>query len=254
MVLSAIAVDRAGARERAAQGPDHHLVQDLAAARPDRRSTARSRKQTEQPLHLGLTEAGMGTKGLVWSAAAMGVLLQRGHRRHHSRVADAAPRRRPPRRGLRGVRAAAGARPAHVRAERDRLPRLRPHDQHTFQELAERVQDYIREQMPEWKTTLRRRRDADAGGHGLRRQRPRRIEGRQHRHLPARHRRSAELPGLHRRRALRHAARHLRGAGARRSSTWSTTTSTAPTPASTSTQLKPGSRSEPNRFGVVTGC
>ena len=29
------------------------------------------------PLHLGLTEAGMGTKGLVWSASAMGVLLAR---------------------------------------------------------------------------------------------------------------------------------------------------------------------------------
>src|SRR5437773_3410717 len=28
-------------------------------------------KQTDQPLHLGLTEAGMGTKGLVWSASAM---------------------------------------------------------------------------------------------------------------------------------------------------------------------------------------
>ena len=35
-------------------------------------------KQTEQPLHLGLTEAGMGTKGLVWSASAMGVLLTEG--------------------------------------------------------------------------------------------------------------------------------------------------------------------------------
>src|SRR3981189_1152574 len=35
-------------------------------------------KQTDQPLHLGLTEAGMGTKGLVWSAAAMGVLLHEG--------------------------------------------------------------------------------------------------------------------------------------------------------------------------------
>src|ERR1700688_3008558 len=31
--------------------------------------------KTEQPLHLGLTEAGMGTKGLVWSAASLGVLL-----------------------------------------------------------------------------------------------------------------------------------------------------------------------------------
>src|SRR4030095_12819660 len=33
-------------------------------------------RQTEQPLHLGLTEAGMGQKGLVWSASAMGILLQ----------------------------------------------------------------------------------------------------------------------------------------------------------------------------------
>src|SRR3954463_16247689 len=35
-------------------------------------------RQTDQPLHLGLTEAGMGTKGLVWSSAAMGVLLSEG--------------------------------------------------------------------------------------------------------------------------------------------------------------------------------
>src|SRR3984893_12767160 len=35
-------------------------------------------RQTEQPLHLGLTEAGMGTKGLVWSSAAMGILLHEG--------------------------------------------------------------------------------------------------------------------------------------------------------------------------------
>src|SRR5258708_10467147 len=30
------------------------------------------------PLHLGLTEAGMGSKGIVASTAAMGVLLQEG--------------------------------------------------------------------------------------------------------------------------------------------------------------------------------
>src|SRR5688500_4071774 len=35
-------------------------------------------RRTDQPLHLGLTEAGMGTKGLVWSASAMGVLLTEG--------------------------------------------------------------------------------------------------------------------------------------------------------------------------------
>src|SRR6516225_2260298 len=31
--------------------------------------------KTQQPLHLGLTEAGMGMKGLVWSSASLGVLL-----------------------------------------------------------------------------------------------------------------------------------------------------------------------------------
>ena len=34
--------------------------------------------KTRQPLHLGLTEAGMGVKGITWSAAAMGVLLAEG--------------------------------------------------------------------------------------------------------------------------------------------------------------------------------
>src|SRR4026208_1801990 len=35
-------------------------------------------RRTDQPLHLGLTEAGMGMKGLVWSASAMGPLLEEG--------------------------------------------------------------------------------------------------------------------------------------------------------------------------------
>ena len=34
--------------------------------------------KTRQPLHLGLTEAGMGMKGMVWSAASLGVLLYEG--------------------------------------------------------------------------------------------------------------------------------------------------------------------------------
>src|SRR5450755_4792782 len=34
--------------------------------------------KTQQPLHLGLTEAGMGMKGQIWSAAALGVLLHQG--------------------------------------------------------------------------------------------------------------------------------------------------------------------------------
>ena len=106
-------------------------------------------RKTEQPLHLGLTEAGMGTKGLVWSASAMGILLQRGHRRHDPRLADAAARRRPPRGGLRRVRAAAGARAcASFSPSVTACPGCGRTTSSTFQELAERTQDYIREQMP----------------------------------------------------------------------------------------------------------
>lgn len=48
------------------------LPQDLIAVYRDLAG------KTRQPLHLGLTEAGLGMKGVIWSAAAMGVLLEEG--------------------------------------------------------------------------------------------------------------------------------------------------------------------------------
>jgi len=110
-------------------------------------------RQTDQPLHLGLTEAGMGTKGLVWSAAAMGVLLNEG-------IGDTirvslTPRPGGDRReevyaacellqslGLRSFSPSVTACPGCGRTTST-----------TFQELAEQIQGYIREKMPEWKTT-----------------------------------------------------------------------------------------------------
>ena len=110
-------------------------------------------RQTDQPLHLGLTEAGMGTKGLVWSASAMGVLLHEG-------IGDTirvslTPRPGGDRReevyaacellqalGLRSFSPSVTACPGCGRTTSS-----------TFQELAERIQDYIREMMPTWKTT-----------------------------------------------------------------------------------------------------
>jgi (E)-4-hydroxy-3-methylbut-2-enyl-diphosphate synthase len=109
-------------------------------------------RRTDQPLHLGLTEAGMGTKGLVWSAAAMGVLLSEG-------IGDTirvslTPRPGGDRReevyaacellqalGLRSFSPSVTACPGCGRTTSS-----------TFQELAERTQAYIRERMPEWKT------------------------------------------------------------------------------------------------------
>ncbi len=109
-------------------------------------------RKTDQPLHLGLTEAGMAAKGLVWSASSMGVLLAEG-------IGDTVrvsltPRPGGDRRdevyaacellqalGLRSFAPSVTACPGCGRTTSS-----------TFQELAERVQGYIRDKMPEWKT------------------------------------------------------------------------------------------------------
>ncbi len=108
-------------------------------------------QQTEQPLHLGLTEAGMGLKGSVWSAAAMGILLHEG-------IGDTIRISLTPRPG--------GDRREEVYAACELLQSLGLRSfapsitacpgcgrttSTTFQELAERIQDYVREMMPEWK-------------------------------------------------------------------------------------------------------
>ena len=108
--------------------------------------------QTTQPLHLGLTEAGMGLKGQIWSAAAMGVLLEAG-------IGDTirvslTPRPGGDRRdevyaacellqslGLRSFAPSITACPGCGRTTST-----------TFQELAERIQHYVRDMMPVWKT------------------------------------------------------------------------------------------------------
>ncbi len=107
--------------------------------------------KTEQPLHLGLTEAGMGLKGSVWSSAAMGILLHEG-------IGDTirislTPKPGGDRReevyaacellqalGLRSFAPSVTACPGCGRTTSE-----------TFQELAESIQGYIREQMPTWK-------------------------------------------------------------------------------------------------------
>jgi (E)-4-hydroxy-3-methylbut-2-enyl-diphosphate synthase len=109
-------------------------------------------RRTDQPLHLGLTEAGMGMKGLIWSASAMGVLLNEG-------IGDTIRVSLTPRPG--------GDRREEVYAACELLQALGIRSfapsvtacpgcgrttSSTFQELAERTQDYIRERMPEWKT------------------------------------------------------------------------------------------------------
>ena len=102
-------------------------------------------------LHLGLTEAGMGSKGIVASSAAMGVLLQQGigdtirisltpepngDRTREVQVAQELLQTM----GLRTFVPLVAACPGCGRTTST-----------TFQELAAEIQGFIRESMPEWK-------------------------------------------------------------------------------------------------------
>ena len=69
-------------------------------------------RRCDYPLHLGLTEAGMGTKGTVASATALAHPAAGRHRRHHPRLAHAAAGRVAHAGGGDRLRDPAGAGPA----------------------------------------------------------------------------------------------------------------------------------------------
>ncbi len=120
-------------------------VQDLIAVY---RELARS---TNHPLHLGLTEAGMGTKGTAASSVALGVLLQEG-------IGDT-------------IRVSLTPQPGEARTQevliateiiqalglRSFVPSVTAcpgcgrTTSTTFQELAMQIDDYLRYQMPVWR-------------------------------------------------------------------------------------------------------
>jgi (E)-4-hydroxy-3-methylbut-2-enyl-diphosphate synthase len=105
----------------------------------------------DYPLHLGLTEAGMGMKGTVASAAALGVLLQKG-------IGDT-------------IRVSLTPMPGADRAEEVRIcqqvlqslgirsfipqvtscPGCGRTQSTYFQELADEIQQYVMKQMPVWR-------------------------------------------------------------------------------------------------------
>jgi (E)-4-hydroxy-3-methylbut-2-enyl-diphosphate synthase len=120
-------------------------VQDLVDVY---RSLAR---RCSYPLHLGLTEAGMGAKGIVASSAGLSILLQEG-------IGDT-------------IRVSLTPAPGGDRAEEVRVaqqilqslgirsftpqvtacPGCGRTTSTFFQEMAEQIQTYLREQMPVWK-------------------------------------------------------------------------------------------------------
>ena len=120
-------------------------VQDLIAV------YAELARRSDYALHLGLTEAGMGTKGIVASAAAIGVLLQQG-------IGDTIRISLTPEPG--------GDRTREVQVAQELLqtmglrtfvplvaacPGCGRTTSTTFQELAAEVQGFVRARMPEWK-------------------------------------------------------------------------------------------------------
>ena len=121
-------------------------VQDLIAVYRD------LARRCDYPLHLGLTEAGMGSKGIVASTAALAVLLQEGigdtirisltpepggDRTKEVIVAQEILQTM----GLRSFTPMVAACPGCGRTTST-----------YFQELAESIQSYLRNQMPIWKT------------------------------------------------------------------------------------------------------
>ncbi len=107
--------------------------------------------ESDYPLHLGLTEAGMDSKGIVASAAALSILLQEG-------IGDT-------------IRASLTPPPGGDRCEEVRVcqqvlqslglrsflpdvtacPGCGRTTSTFFQEMAEQIQQYLRTQMPNWK-------------------------------------------------------------------------------------------------------
>ncbi|HET8586490.1 MAG TPA: flavodoxin-dependent (E)-4-hydroxy-3-methylbut-2-enyl-diphosphate synthase [Candidatus Limnocylindria bacterium] len=113
---------------------------------------SRLASRCDYPLHLGLTEAGMGMKGMVTSAAGLAILLQQG-------VGDT-------------IRVSLTPTPGSDRAEEVRVAQqvlqsmgLRSFTPQVsacpgcgrttstfFQEMAQQITDYLREQMPVWRS------------------------------------------------------------------------------------------------------
>jgi (E)-4-hydroxy-3-methylbut-2-enyl-diphosphate synthase len=109
-------------------------------------------RRSDYAIHLGLTEAGMGSKGIVASSAALGILLQEG-------IGDTIRISLTPEPG--------GDRTREVQVAQELLqtmgfrtfvplvaacPGCGRTTSTTFQELARSIQDFIRDEMPVWKT------------------------------------------------------------------------------------------------------
>ena len=178
-------------------GADHIIisakvseVQDLIAVY---RELAR---RCDYALHLGLTEAGMGSKGIVASTAALSVLLQEGigDTIRISLTPEPGGDRTPRGDGRPGDSADHGV--ALLHAHGHCLPGLRTHHLDGVSGARPGYPDLHAQPHAGVAEGLSRLRDAAARGHGLHRQWAGRIEARRYRDFTAWHRRGPRRPGL----------------------------------------------------------
>jgi len=109
-------------------------------------------KRTSYPLHLGLTEAGMGTKGTVASTAALAILLQEG-------IGDTIRVSLTPAPGeSRNQEVVVAAEILQALGIRSYVPSVTAcpgcgrTTSTTFQELTQQIDHFLRDQMPIWRT------------------------------------------------------------------------------------------------------
>ncbi len=146
------AVESARRAEEIGLRPDQIILSCKMSGVQDLVSVYRAlAKRCDYPLHLGLTEAGMGTKGTVASTAALALLLQDG-------IGDT-------------IRVSLTPQPGEARTQEvvvaleilqslglrsfnpsvTACPGCGRTTSTTFQELAKQIDDYLRAQMPVWK-------------------------------------------------------------------------------------------------------
>src|SRR5208337_3351779 len=146
------AIESAKAAEKYGLGRDRIILSAKVSGVQDLIAVYRMlAAECDYALHLGLTEAGLGSKGIVASTAAMGVLLQEG-------IGDTIRVSLTP--------APGGDRTEEVRVAQQILqsigirsftpqvtacPGCGRTTSTFFQEMAEQIETYLREQMPLWK-------------------------------------------------------------------------------------------------------
>ncbi len=201
-LLSAARAEELGlGRDRIILSAKVSQVQDLVAV------YAELAQRTDHALHLGLTEAGMGSKGIVASAAALAILLQQG-------IGDTIRISLTPEPG--------GDRTREVVVAQELLqtmgfraflpvvaacPGCGRTTSTVFQELARRIEDDLRKNMPVWREKYQGVEALQVAVMGCIVNGPGEFEARRHRHLAARHWRAAGRACLHRRQEGGDAAR-----------------------------------------------